>query len=57
VGNDDGSVNFLSIKDVKAKQTLHACQCAIFEIMELDESTVIVIGTSGEMTLVYSDAT
>jgi len=56
VGNDDGSVNFLSIKNVKAVQTMHACTSAIFEIMELDEITIIAIGANGEMTLLYNEA-
>lgn len=56
MGNDDGSINFLSIKDVKARQTLHACQSPIFEIMELDHSTVIVIGKTGDMTLIYTES-
>lgn len=52
VGNEDGSINFLSIKNVKALQTLHACSSAIFDIMELDEETIIAIGKNGEMTLI-----
>lgn len=52
VGNDDGSINFLSIKNVKALQTLHACSSAIYDIMELDDETIIVIGKNGDMTLV-----
>lgn len=37
-------------------QTLHACSSAIYDIMELDEETIIVIGRNGEMTLLYSEA-
>jgi len=35
---------------------MHACTSAIFEIMELDEITIIAISVNGEMTLLYNEA-
>lgn len=53
VGNDDGSVNILSTKSVKAVQTIRVCSSAVISILEMDESTLLVIGVEGDMALLY----
>jgi len=51
VGNDNGSLNVLSISEVKALQTLPLVSSAIVSILELDEMTLLVVGSLGEMNL------
>lgn len=56
MGNDDGSLNVLSIKQVKCVQSIKVCSAPVFFIMEMDESTIVVVSKSGEISLVYNEA-
>jgi len=56
VGNVDGSVNILSIKNVKCMQSLQTCHSQVKSILEMDESTIVVVGVSGDISLVFNEA-